>query len=425
MAGRPRTRVPLDVFINGRPVGQLARGTSGAIDFRYAPAWLAWENAFPVSLSLPLREDRYIGAPVVAVFDNLLPDDNQIRQRLAARTRAEGTDAFSLLGAIGRDCVGALQFMPEGQAPAPATAIEAQTLTPDEIAAMLRNLGPAPLGVTQDGTFRISLAGAQQKTALLRWRDQWQLPQRSTPTTHILKPPIGRLANGMDLSDSVQNEYLCLKLASAVGLPSASATIQSFGDMRALVVERFDRRWTQHGGLLRLPQEDGCQALSVPPALILSLLKASDDPAEDQRLFLKAQVFFWLLCATDGHAKNFSLRLLPQGRFRLAPLYDIVSTQPLVDAGQMRRNLCKLAMAVGRNRHYVIDEIQPRHFVQTAMGSGVGRAVIDAIFADLATAAPRALDEVASTLPPDFPAQLFDQVASGIHRRLRTILAAA
>lgn len=437
MAGRPRTRVPLDVFINGRPVGQLARGTSGAIDFRYAPAWLAWENAFPVSLSLPLREDRYIGAPVVAVFDNLLPDDNQIRQRLAARTRADGTDAFSLLSAIGRDCVGALQVMPEGQPPAPATAIEAQALTPDEISAMLRNLGPAPLGVTQDGTFRISLAGAQQKTALLRWRDQWHLPQGSTPTTHILKPPIGRLANGMDLSDSVQNEYLCLKLASAVGLPSASATIESFGDMRALVVERFDRRWTQHGGLLRLPQEDGCQALSVPPALkyeadggpgmaqLLALLKASDDPAEDQRLFLKAQVFFWLLCATDGHAKNFSLRLLPHGRFRLAPLYDIVSTQPLVDAGQVRRNQCKLAMAVGRNRHHVVDEIQLRHFVQTATGSGVGRAVIDAIFADLADATPRALDEVASTLPPDFPAPLFDQVASGMRRRLRTILAAA
>jgi serine/threonine-protein kinase HipA len=437
MAGRPRTRVPLDVFINGRPVGQLARGTSGSIDFRYAPAWLAWENAFPVSLSLPLREDRYIGAPVVAVFDNLLPDNNEVRQRLAARTRAEGTDAFSLLSAIGRDCVGALQFMPEGQAPAPATAIEAQALTPDEIAAMLLNLGPAPLGVTQDDTFRILLAGAQQKTALLRWRDQWHLPQGSTPTTHILKPPIGRLANGMDLSDSVQNEYLCLKLAAAVGLPSADATIESFGDLRALVVERFDRRWTQQGGLLRLPQEDGCQALSVPPALkyeadggpgmaqLLALLKASDDPAEDQRLFLKAQVFFWLLCATDGHAKNFSLRLLPHGRFRLAPLYDVVSTQPLVDAGQMRRNQCKLAMAVGRNRHYATDEIQPRHFVQTAMGSGVGRAVIDAIFADLAAATPRALDEVASTLPPDFPAQLFEQVASGMRRRLRTILAAA
>jgi len=437
MAGRPRTRVPLDVFINGRSVGQLARETSGAIDFRYAPTWLAWENAFPVSLSLPLREDRYIGAPVVAVFDNLLPDNNEIRQRLAARTRAEGTDAFSLLAAIGRDCVGALQFMPEGQAPAPATAIEAQALSSDEIAAMLRNLGPAPLGVTPDDTFRISLAGAQEKTALLRWRDQWHLPQGSTPTTHILKPPIGRLPNGMDLSDSVENEYLCLKLAAAVGLPSARASMETFGDMRALVVQRFDRRWSQHGGLLRLPQEDACQALSVPPALkyesdggpgmaqLLTLLKASDDPAEDQRLFMKAQVFFWLLSATDGHAKNFSLHLLPQGRFRMAPLYDIVSTQPLVDAAQIRRNQCKLAMAAGRNRHYVIDEIQPRHFVQTASTAGVGQAVMDAIFADLAQAAPRALDEVARTLPPDFPTQLFDQLASGIHRRLRTLGTAA
>jgi serine/threonine-protein kinase HipA len=436
MAGRPRTRVPLDVFLNGRLVGRLGRETSGAIDFRYAPAWLAWENAFPVSLSLPLREDRYIGAPVMAVFDNLLPDNNEIRQHLAARTRAEGTDAFSLLSAIGRDCVGALQFMPDGQEPASSATITGQPLSATDVADILRNLGRAPLGVTPDDTFRISLAGAQEKTALLWWQDQWHLPHGSTPTTHILKPPIGKLPNGMDLSDSVENEYLCLKVAAAMGLPCASAVMETFDDRRALVVERFDRRWSRHGGLLRLPQEDGCQALSVPPALkyeadggpgmvaLLTLLKGSDDPAEDQRLFLKSQVFFWLLSATDGHAKNFSLHLLPGGRFRLAPLYDIVSTQPLVDAGLIRRNQCKLAMAVGKNRHYVIDEILPRHFVQTASTAGVGQAVIDAILSDLAETAPRALDEVARALPADFPARLFDQLAEGIRRRLRTIGAA-
>ena len=436
MAGRPRTRVPLDVFMNGRLVGRLGRETSGAIDFRYAPAWLAWENAFPVSLSLPLREDRYLGAPVMAVFDNLLPDNNEIRQRLAARTRAGGTDAFSLLSAVGRDCVGALQFMPEAQPPAPSARVTAQPLSAQDVAGILRNLGPAPLGVTPDDTFRISLAGAQEKTALLWWQDRWHLPHGSTPTTHILKPPIGKLPNGMDLSDSVENEFLCLKLAAATGLPCARVSMETFEGMRALVVERFDRRWTRDGRLLRLPQEDACQALSVPPALkyeadggpgmvaLLTLLKASDDPAADQRLFLKSQVFFWLLSATDGHAKNFGLHLLPGGRFRLAPLYDIVSTQPLVDDAQIRRNQCKLAMAAGKNRHYVIDDIVPRHFAQTALAAGVGQAVIDAILADLAETAPRALDEVARTLPADFPARLFDQLADGIRRRLRTIGAA-
>ena len=433
MAGRKKTRIPLDVFLNGRLVGKLRRETSGAVDFEYAPSWLGWENTFPVSLSLPLREDRYIGAPVVAVFDNLLPDNDQIRQRLAARTRAEGTDAFSLLTAVGRDCVGALQFLPEGEAPSPSGTIEGRPLADAEVAAILGDFGQAPLGVTAGDEFRISLAGAQDKTALLWWKDQWHIPHGSTPTTHIFKPPIGKLASGIDLSESIENEYLCLTLARAIGLPSAEVAVATLGEGRALVVERFDRRWTRDGRLLRLPQEDGCQALSVPPsrkyevdggpgiARLLELLKASDDPAADQRVFLKAHIFFWLLGATDGHAKNFSLHLLPGGRFRLAPLYDIMSTQPCVDAGQLRHNQFKLAMAVGKNRHYIVDDVLPGHFVQTAATAGVGKAVVDDILAEIAIVMPRALAEVARSLPGGFPARLLDQIADGIRRRLRTM----
>ena len=114
---RKRANAPLMVYLNGRLVGRLRRETSGAIDFQYDPSWLAWEHAIPVSLSLPLREDRYVGAPVVAVFDNLLPDNEKIRGRVAARVDADGIDAYSLLAAIGRDCVGALQFLPEGGDP--------------------------------------------------------------------------------------------------------------------------------------------------------------------------------------------------------------------------------------------------------------------------------------------------------------------
>lgn len=435
MAGRPKTRVPLDVFLNGRRVGQLRREASGAIDFQYGPAWLAWESTFPISLSLPLREDRYIGAPVVAVFDNLLPDNNEIRKRLAARTRADGMDAFSLLSAVGRDCVGALQFVPEGEAPASTGTVGGRALTEAEVAAILGDLGQSPLGVTAEAEFRISLAGAQEKTALLWWHDQWHIPHGSTPTTHILKPEIGKLPSGIDLSQSVENEYLCLKLAAAVGLPTPAVSMATFGDRRTLIVERFDRRWTRDGRLLRLPQEDACQALSVPPAQkyeseggpgivrVLELLKASDEPTHDQRLFLKAQIFYWLLGATDGHAKNFSVHLLPGGRFRLAPLYDVISTQPNVDAGQIRRNQFRLAMAVGTNRHYVVDEILPRYFIQTAGAAGIGNAIVDDVLAELAGITGRAVDQVGKALPAGFPSKLFEQITHGILRRLRTMTA--
>src|SRR5215469_2253103 len=230
---RQRTRIPLNVFLNGCLVGRLNRQTSGAIDFAYDRSWLDWEHALPVSLSLPLREDRYIGDPVIAVFDNLLPDNDQIRRRLAERVRAGGYDAYSLLAAVGRDCVGALQFLPDGMDPGAAGSLEGRPLEDSEIAAMLGDLRRAPLGLDEDGEFRISLAGVQEKTALLQWQGKWQVPHGATATTHILKPEIGKLANGIDLSQSIENEHLCMRLTAAFGLPVARTEIAEFGERRA------------------------------------------------------------------------------------------------------------------------------------------------------------------------------------------------
>jgi serine/threonine-protein kinase HipA len=182
---RRQGNAPLQVYLNGRLVGRLRRETSGAIDFQYDPSWLAWKNAIPVSLSLPLREDRYIGAPVVAVFDNLLPDNEKIRGRVAARVGADGIDAYSLLAAIGRDCVGALQFLPEGSDPPRPGAIEGEPVSDRAIGKILDDLTANPLGLDDSEHFRISLAGVQDKTAFLRHENQWLKPDGTTPTTHI------------------------------------------------------------------------------------------------------------------------------------------------------------------------------------------------------------------------------------------------
>jgi serine/threonine-protein kinase HipA len=428
---RPRTRIPLNVFLNGRLVGRLRRQASGAIDFQYDGTWLAWEHALPVSLSLPLREDRFVGDPVIAVFDNLLPDNDQIRRRLAERVRADGYDAYSLLAAVGRDCVGALQFLPDGEDPGPVGSISGRPLADKDIAEILGDLKRTPLGVDESEEFRISLAGAQEKTALLYWQDKWQVPHGTTATTHILKPEIGKLANGIDLSKSIENEHLCMRLTAAFGLPTAQTQMREFDGKRAFVVERFDRVWTRDNRLLRLPQEDCCQALSVPPPRkyepdggpgigdILELLKASDEPEADQRQFLKAQIVFWLLGATDGHAKNFSIFLLPGGRFRLTALYDVMSAQPNVDAGQIRHNRMKLAMAVGDKRHYVIDSIMPRHFLQTAEKCGVPAPLVQGILDEIGNAAERAIDAALKDLPAGFPEAIASSIVEGMRRRLR------
>jgi len=432
MARRP-IRAPLFVYLNARLVGRLRRLASGAIDFQYDESWLGWEYALPISISLPLREDRYTGDPVIAVFDNLLPDNEPIRRRVAERVKADGYDAYSLLAKVGRDCVGALQFLPEGQAPGPAGAVDGRALSNGEIAKKIRDLAKAPLGVDEDEEFRISIAGAQEKTALLYWKRKWCLPHGTTATTHIMKPQMGELPNGIDMRQSVENEYLCLKLTAALGLPTAKAEIADFGDQRVLVVERFDRRWTDDKRLLRLPQEDCCQALSVPPTLkydadggpgmtdILDLLKGSDDPDADQRMFLKAQIVFWLLGATDGHAKNFSIFLKPGARFSMTPIYDVMSSQPALDAHQLKKNQYKLALSVGDKRHYVIDTIVPRHFIQTAEKSSVSAAVIEEICAELDAMAEKAIDATLASLPKDFPEELAASITGGMRSRLRLL----
>jgi serine/threonine-protein kinase HipA len=429
---RPRTRIPLDVFLNGRRVGQLRRETGRPIDFRYAGEWLAWEHAIPVSLSLPLSVSRYTGAPVVAVFDNLLPDSDDVRRRIAERSGAQGTDSWSLLAAIGRDCVGALQFIAEGGEGAPPGVPEARRISDREIAELLRTLDRNPLGIDGEGELRISLAGAQEKTALLYWKKRWHVPHGTTPTTHILKPQIGRLPNGLDLSDSVENEHFCLRLIGEFGVPVARSQIVDFAGQRTLVVERFDRFWTRDKRLLRVPQEDCCQALSVPPSLkyeasggpgmvaIARLLKGSDMPAADVRQFFKTQVLFWLLAATDGHAKNFSLRLSPGGRFVLTPVYDVLSVQPNVDAGRIRRTQMKLAMAIGKSRHYRLDEITPRHFLQTAKLCDIPDDTAIAVLDEVVQAADGAFARALSSMPKGFPGKLAASIVNGAKARLRT-----
>ena len=434
---RKLQHLPLRVLLNNRLVGHLLKDSGGAIRFRYDPNWLGWHQAIPVSLSLPLREDAYKGAAVVAVFENLLPDSDQLRRRVAEKVGADGTDSYSLLAQIGRDCVGALQFIPEHEegdlAPdgTDPSLIRGEIVDDREIENILKNLTQAPLGLGREQEFRISVAGAHEKTALLWHEGKWLKPHGTTPTTHLFKTQIGTLPNGIDLSASVENEWYCLKLLAAFGLPVSAAEIWTFGKTKALVVERFDRRWTSDGRLLRLPQEDMCQALSVPPSRkyqneggpgmvdILALLKSGDIPAQDQKTFLKAQVLYWLMGATDGHAKNFSIFLGPGGRFQLTPLYDVLTAQPSLDAGQIARKQMKLAMSVGSDRQYTIGFIEGRHFIQTAERAGLSAALAQAALEEVAKEAEQAMDAVAKLLP----AGLLETIHVCVHKAIKSRLA--
>ena len=431
---RQRLNKPLRVLLNNRLVGHLLKETSGAISFQYDESWLSWSSTFPISMSLPLREDAFRGDRVVAVCENLLPDSEILRRRVAEKVGAKGTDAYSLLSQIGRDCVGALQFVPEDdETDYDTSGIKGEAISEQEIEKLLKNLARAPLGLDMDREFRISVAGAQEKTALLHYKGKWWKPHGTTPTTHILKTQIGTLQNGVDLSNSVENEYYCLKLMAAFGLPTSAAEIAVFGKTAALVIERFDRKWTNDERLLRVPQEDFCQALSCPPSLKyqsqggpgivdgFNLLKGSDTPAEDQKAFLKAQVLFWLIGATDGHAKNFSIFLGRGGRFKFTPVYDVLTAQPSLASRQIERKQLKLAMSVGDSRHYRIDEIKGRHFIQSAERAGLPASLASEVLTEVSQAAETAISLVEKQLPRGFPKDIHHSVKAGLIARLKNI----
>jgi serine/threonine-protein kinase HipA len=434
---RRKTHIPLKVLINGRLAGRLEKETSGAIRFQYDESWLAWHYSFAISLSLPLRETAYQGAPVVAVFDNLLPDNPNTRRRVAERTGAQGTDAYSLLEQIGRDCVGAMQFLPEEMAPEVA-GIHGEQISDSEIERLLDSLAGVPLGIDPEHEFRISIAGAQEKTALLFHNGGWMRPIGTTPTTHILKPQLGEIPTStgvIDMAASVDNEHYCLQLLAAFGLTVASTEIKTFGKRRVLVVERFDRQQANDGRLLRLPQEDCCQALGVPPSRkyqstveghqngpsaldILRLLRSSDEPGHDQLAFFKSQILFWLIGATDGHGKNFSIFLRPGGGFQLTPFYDVLSAQPAFDKEQIPHRSHKLAMSAGRSRKYKILEISGRHFVETGKEAGLGPTPIRQAMAEILDTAPQALVVARAQMPNDFAESVHDSVVQAMHDRL-------
>ncbi len=426
---RPKQIATLDILMNGKLVGFLHKLPSGAMTFQYAEEWLKIAGARPVSLSLPLRAAAYEGAQVYGFFDNLLPDNERIRARIQARFQVSTSHPFDLLSAVGSDCVGAIQLGQE-QALKKVDVTTAQPLSTGEIAKLLKGYEMSPLRMNEEvEDLRISIAGAQEKTALLWHEGQWCRPIGPTPTSHIFKLPIGSIAeNNIDLSESCENEWLCLEIATAFGFPTANAQIQCFEDVKVLVVERFDRRWSRDGQwLMRLPQEDMCQALGISPNLkyqsdggpgmaeIMKVLLGAKDANVDREQFFRSQILFWLLAATDGHAKNFSIHLEPGGSYRLTPLYDVLSFYPYISASKPVQKI-KMAMALKgtRKNNYHWSAIQPRHFISTAKAIDFSPKKAELILKEMLEQANRVAEEIAQRIPEGFPTHISEPILQGM-----------
>ncbi len=428
----------LDVYANGILVGFWER-RRGIELFRYTPEWVANPIGRPISMSMPFTpaNDTFRGEVVTNYFDNLLPDSRDIRERLASKYQTRTTNSFSLLSAIGRDCVGALQIMPHEEKPVGLNKIEGRPLNADEVAEILSGVIQTNTDADDDD-FRISIAGAQEKTALLWHKNQWHVPHGATPTTHIFKLPMG-LAGGnarIDLSESVENEWLCAQICGAFNLPIARCNIAQFHEQKALIVDRFDRALSEDGKwIMRLPQEDMCQAFGVAGHLkyqsnggpgieqIMGLLQSSENAEQDRRTFYKSQIVFWLMAAIDGHAKNFSIALLSGGRFRLTPLYDVLSVHPYYGSGPKSLNWkkSKMAMAVkGKSNHYGVASIQRRHWVEMAKQVGMAHEA-EKLLEEVADQTAAAISHAQSVLPPNFPEALAQNIFDGIRNQRESL----
>lgn len=354
----------LVVLLDGQVVGQLIQSAGRKLELLYDAAWRADDEAFPLSLSMPLAAARHEHRKISAYLWGLLPENPLVLERWARQFQVPAADPFALLCHVGEDCPGAVQFVRPARLDALLAGRRSETvwLTPAELAERLRQLRVDHAAWrSPNDTGQFSLAGAQPKTALLYDGRRFGIPVGRTPTTHILKPP------QPELDGHAENEHLCLGLARALGMPSAASTVQHFEDEVAIVVERYDRirigrRWH------RIHQEDMCQALNILPSgkyqseggpsasQVIELLRTYSSSARDDiRSFTDALIFNWLIAGTDAHAKNYSLLIAANAQVRLAPVYDIASAYayPRFQAQKL-----KLAMKIGPK--YKVHEIERR-----------------------------------------------------------------
>ena len=416
--------MPADVLLvalEGRPIGRLERGRRGDLRFLYDEGIDA--AGTPLSVSMPLAVAHHGDARITPWLWGILPENADVLARWGRRFGVSVASPFPLLATpVGRDCPGAVQFCaPDELESLLERGGDVMWQTEAQVAQRLRALrADATSWLGADFSGRFSLAGAQAKTALHFGEGRWGVPAGPVPTTHIFKPGISGFEH-LEL-----NEHLCLRAAAIAGLNAARSRIMTFEDQTAIVVTRFDR--THLGGsLVRVHQEDLCQALGVHPARkyqsdggptprhVAGLLRAcvAGAAAEaDVRRFADALAFNWLIGGTDAHAKNYSL-LLAGTRVRLAPLYDVASMLPYddTDGHQLR-----LAMKIGREyRLRRTDRRSAWERVAAELAVDADRLLRRVL--DLARRLPAALeqavgDDDVARIESDLPQRLRDRVAA-------------
>lgn len=410
----------LSVWWDGFLVGALRIDEHGDLAFAYGAEWLAAPHRPAISISLPKRVEPFNRRETRPFFAGLLPEEGQ-RDAVARALGVSKANDFRLLERLGGDVAGALTLWPEGEAPPAAQGLAAtEPLDDDGLLKILDTLPARPFLAGEEG-MRLSLAGAQQKLPVVMVNGRIALPASGQPSTHILKPPI------VHLPSTTENEALALRLAAAIGLPTAAVEPRRTGGRPYLIVERYDRTVDAAGVIQRLHQEDFCQALGVAsenkyaseggptfaPCFDL-VRRACVQPAPAVLRLLDAAIFNVAVGNADAHGKNYSLLYRPDG-IGFAPLYDLLCTvaYPEVHA--------KFAMKVGGRA--TLDEFTASTWEEFARQVGVGAPFVRRRASALADLILARIEGVANEIAvAGFDGVELQRFVEMIRRRARTLV---
>jgi len=374
-------------------VGWLESTADRGIIFKYDHEYAQRPEARALSFSLPLRETPFPQAQALPFFAGLLPDGD-LRRRIADRLHISESSTLRLLEALGGECAGTVSLMPVDpeDRTSETHAERYEEISEEQLATMIHDMERLPLLLSGAGS-RLSLAGAQEKIPLFKRNDRWYRPLGGAPSSHILKPA------SPAFPDIVANEYICLRLAEALVLPVPKAEIVDMG-RSVLILERFDRARAADSNVMRLHQEDFCQALGIMPDrkyqadggpgfsdLARVIRRACTAPIIDIELLVGIALFNLLVGNCDAHGKNFSL-LHRENRKGLSPFYDLVSTTmwPELDTN--------LSMRFGKE--YRLERIERSDLAVFAADLGVKAILVTQRLDSLIEAAPAAWESVFS-----------------------------
>ncbi|EOX3117455.1 HipA domain-containing protein [Vibrio parahaemolyticus] len=396
---------------NNMLVGQFVQRSKTNLSFSYSDEWLAYDSAFPLSLSLPLVRGECSSLNALNFIHNLLPDLKEERLSLAQSVGVQSNDAFNLLSKVGHDCTGGISFTENREAPNLGweyREISASEL--NELVTQRKSFLPF------FGGYRPCISGTQRKTTLTRLNGKWYVPQGKSISSHIIKYPMDTIAQSnsvLDMSSSVENEFICTQIAKELGfkVPDMEIITTESG-AKALAVKRFDRCFGD-GVVSRIHQEDFCQIFGVPEhqkyqaennlgvSKVVDVLSLSVKSKANNHDFFKFMVLQCLLGATDGHLKNFSVHIAPGGHYQLTPFYDLLSAYPAVGANGLNKRKLKLAMGLKASRGYKyhINKIFLRHIEQTASQFGISKADCHEISSDFLAQFSNALSHIDKRFP--------------------------